>query len=193
LPVFTYQLRVAELPPHPGWGCFRLAAAFLKIAAALLFFFFAFAVRAFAVARDAIVAITFRLSALKIFLTSQSASAPQLDRGEILLHGPDTITTLVFRWCDRAAGMDQRIAASRAPSDKSPVCLAERNRVVNYFLSFLGVLLIVAFINSLRLISFEHERATGLALVWFFAKASLLEAIKLYAVGVLLIRMLRPT
>ena len=64
---------------------------------------------------------------------------------------------------------------------------------MNYFLSFLGVLLIVAFINSLRLISFEHERATGLALVWFFAKASLLEAIKLYAVGVLLIRMLRPT
>ena len=62
---------------------------------------------------------------------------------------------------------------------------------MNHFLPFLGVLFIVGFINLLQSLSFEQERATGFALGLFYAKASLLEAIKLYVVGLLLIRMLR--
>ena len=61
---------------------------------------------------------------------------------------------------------------------------------MNYMLAFLGVLLIVGFMNSLAYVSFDQSRATGLALGIAMAKASLIEATKLYGVGLLLIKLL---
>jgi hypothetical protein len=61
---------------------------------------------------------------------------------------------------------------------------------MRYILAFLGVLLIVGFMNSLADASFDQNRATGLALGIASAKASLREAAKLFCVGLLLIKLL---
>ena len=63
---------------------------------------------------------------------------------------------------------------------------------MKYALCFVLVLLVVSLVNSLGSLSFDQSRATGISAVRYMAMENIAESVKLYAVGLLIIKLLKP-